>query len=77
MKKPRIVANWREAWRWHSTQALTFIALAPVIWPQLPPEAQAFITTLVPAEYHPAIITAVALVGIVLRLRDQSKKVGE
>lgn len=72
MKKPRIVANWREAYRWHSTQALTFIALAPVIWAELPPEAQAFITALVPAEYHPAIITIVAVVGIVLRLRDQS-----
>ena len=72
MQKPRLVANWRDAWRWHSTQALAFVGLAPVIWAELPPEAQAFITTLVPAQYHPAIITTVALVGIVLRLRDQS-----
>lgn len=72
MNKPRIVANWRQAWRWHSTQALAFIAMAPVIWAELPPEAKLMLSELVPAQYHPMIITAVALVGIILRLRDQS-----
>ncbi len=72
MRKPKPVSNWREAWRWHSTQALAFVGLAPVIWMELPPEAKAYIAALVPAEYHPLILTAVALFGIIGRLRDQS-----
>ena len=72
MQKPRIVKNWRDAWKWHSTQALAFIALAPMIWAELPPEAKELLTGLVPAQYHSVIITIVAVVGIVLRLRDQS-----
>lgn len=73
MKKPRVVPNWKEAYRWHSTQVLTFIAAAPLIWMELPIEAQELIRSLVPEEHHPLIITVIALVGIMLRLRDQSK----
>lgn len=72
MKLPKPVPNWKDAWRWHSTQALTFVAMAPLVWMELPPEAKAYLAALVPAEYHPLIITGVALFGIVGRMRDQS-----
>lgn len=66
-----MVKDWKRAWRWHSTQAFTFIALAPLVWMELPPEAKEYVAGLVPADYHPLIITVVALVGIIGRLRDQ------
>jgi hypothetical protein len=66
-----MVKDWKAAWRWHSTQAFTFIALAPLVWMELPPTAQEYVSSLVPAEYHPLIITVVALAGIIGRLRDQ------
>ncbi len=72
MKKPRMVSNWKQAYRWHSTQILTLIAAAPVVWMELPIEAQELIRSLVPQEHHPLIITVIAVVGIILRLRDQS-----
>lgn len=72
MKMPKLVSNWKEAWKWNSMQALTFIAALPLIWVQLPPEAHAFLSGLIPEQYHPLIITLVASVGAVLRLRDQS-----
>lgn len=72
MKKRRIVANAREAWKWHSVQILSFIAAAPFIWDSLPARAQNFLMELVPSASHDLVITIVAVVGIVLRLRDQS-----
>ena len=72
MQKPKVVKNWREALRWHSTQAFAFIAFAPLVWMELPPEAKAYLSGIVPAEYHPLIITVVALFGALGRLRDQS-----
>lgn len=66
-----MVKDWKRAWRWHSTQALAFVGLAPLVWMELPPEAKEYVAGLVPADYHPLIITVVALVGIIGRLRDQ------
>lgn len=73
MKKRVVVSNWTEAWKWHSTQVLAFIAAAPLIWAELPDTAKVFLMDLVPESMHGLIITMVAVVGIILRLRDQSK----
>jgi hypothetical protein len=62
------VENWKDAWRWHSTQALTILALAPLVWEVLPPE----LVEMLPAEWMPFVLTAVALGGLVGRLRAQS-----
>lgn len=73
MKKFRLIENWRAAWRLHSVQVLLLIAGLPAIWVQLPPDVQAYLAGWVPAEWHPLIITVVALAGVILRLRDQSR----
>lgn len=62
------VENWKQAWKWHSTQALALLALAPLVWEVLPPEFVA----LIPEDWLPFILTAVAVGGLVGRLRAQS-----
>jgi di/tricarboxylate transporter len=63
------ITNWREAWKWFSVQFLAIIAIIPIVWATLPPEAHAMI----PAEWRPWLVGALALAGIVGRLVDQSK----
>ncbi len=72
MKKPKLVAPLREAWRWHSMRILAFIAALPVVWANLPPETKQLLSELVPAQYHAWVITVVALAGMWFRLRPQS-----
>lgn len=61
------VSNWRDAWKWHSTQLFTLLAVLPVVWAELPPE----IKMLIPAEWQPYILAGLAVSGAILRLRDQ------
>lgn len=70
----KLVSNWKEAWRWNSMQALVAIAALPAIWSQLPPDVRLYLASFVPPQWHPLILTVIALVGAVLRLRDQSGK---
>lgn len=63
----RLVSNWRAWWKWTSVHVLAVLAVLPAVWPQLPPDLRASI----PAEWHPYILSALAVAGIVGRLRDQ------
>ena len=65
----KIVDDARRAWRWFSVQALAVLAVVPLIWSELPPEVQA----LVPGEWKPWVLAAVAVAGILGRLVDQDK----
>lgn len=69
MKRPRLVQNWKKAWRWHSTQALAALTLLPVLWIELPADLKSEI----PEEWMPYVVSAVALGGLFGRLKDQSK----
>ena len=64
----RLISDWRRAWRYFSTQALLALAVIPLFWEALPPEAQMFI----PYSWRPWIVAAVAIGGIAGRLVDQS-----
>lgn len=68
MKRPRLISNWRRAWRMASVQVAT-LALG---WGLLPPDTQAQLLAAVgvPAERIPAVLGALFLV---LRLVDQPK----
>lgn len=63
----KLVPDWRRVWRYYSTQALIAIAALPMIWAEMPPETRA----LIPEEWRPWIVTAVALSGIAGRLIAQ------
>lgn len=65
----RMVSDARRAWRWHSTQVLAALAVVPVVWVELPPDLKDYI----PEEWRPWIMAAVAIGGIVGRLRDQGE----
>ena len=63
----KLVDEARSAWRWTSMQVLTLLALAPIVWTQLPPDVRA----MVPQEWYPGVISLMALAGMVGRLRKQ------
>lgn len=63
----KLVSNWRSALRWHSTHALTLIAVLPIVWLELPADLKAY----VPPEWRPFVLASIAVAGIVARLRDQ------
>lgn len=64
-----LIPDWRSAWKWFSVQALAIIALIPIVWTALPPEAHAW----VPVEWRPWIVFTLAIAGIVGRLVPQSE----
>jgi hypothetical protein len=63
------VANWKDAWKWFSIQALFVIAMLPLVWAALPADAKA----LLPNGWEPWVLFALAISGIVGRLIDQNK----
>lgn len=63
----RLVQDWKDAWKWHSAQALAALALLPIVWMELPPDVKAFI----PEAWQPWIVMGLAFGGLVGRLRDQ------
>jgi hypothetical protein len=67
---PRLVSNWKSAWRWISVQVLLILAALPFVWPQIPPEVQAWI----PEAWRPWIVAAIAIGGVAGRLIPQSKQ---
>jgi protein-S-isoprenylcysteine O-methyltransferase Ste14 len=65
----KLVAGWRQAWKWFSIQAFAALALLPVVWPSLPPQ----VTGWVPEEWRPWVVVVIAAGGIAGRLIDQNK----
>ena len=63
----KLVSDARDALRWHSTQAFAALALLPLVWAELPDDLK----SMVPDEYRPWIIAALAVAGLIGRLRAQ------
>ena len=63
----KLIPDWKQAWRWHSTQIMAALAALPLVWMELPDDAKAYI----PDEWRPFIVAGLAVVGIIGRLRDQ------
>jgi len=64
-----LVADWKDAWKWFSVQALVVIAALPVIWAALPADTKA----LVPDGWEPWIFFVLAIAGVIGRLIDQNR----
>ena len=65
----KLVEGAKNAWKWHSAQALAALTLLPVVWIELPADIKA----MVPAGWEPIIVSAVAFGGLVGRLRSQNQ----
>jgi len=61
------VNDWKDAWRWHSSQLLAAITVLPLVWLELPED----IKSQIPPTWYPWIISAVGLAGVVGRVRAQ------
>jgi len=63
----KLVHDWKQVWRWHSTWIAGLLAAIPVAWVAMPPDLKRS----VPDEWLPAISGIVFLAFIVGRLRAQ------
>ena len=63
----KLVSNWRQAWRLDTVQAATALAFFSAVQADLLP----IVRSLVPPDWWPVVTGIVALLIIVLRLRDQ------
>lgn len=65
----KLVENAKAAWKWYSVQALGVLTVVPIVWIELPADIKAHI----PDEWMPYVVSAVALGGLIGRLKAQSK----
>lgn len=63
----KLVRDWRDVWRYYSTQALLAIAALQVIWVGMPYEVQA----LLPESWRPWVLVGLALSGVAGRMVKQ------
>jgi len=63
----KLVPEWRVAWRWFSVQLAAVLAALPMVWPLLPDDMKSYI----PHEWHPWIVSGMALAIIAGRLVPQ------
>ena len=68
----RIVSDWRNVWKYYSTQALVLIAALPIVWMEIPADVKA----MVPSEWHGWIVSGIALAGAASRLIKQAESDG-
>lgn len=65
----KLVEGAKNAWKWHSAQALAALTLMPIVWMELPSD----IKSLIPDGWTPYVVSVVALGGLIGRLRSQPK----
>jgi hypothetical protein len=73
--RARLVADWKDSWRWWSVRlhaAVALLALLVATVPGVPAELQAVI----PAAWRAPLVAAYSLLGIALRLVQQRKAPG-
>lgn len=63
----KLVSDWKSFWKWHSTWAMAALGALPGVWASLPPDLKEPL----PDTALWWIAGAVALAGIVGRVRDQ------
>lgn len=65
----RLISDWRQTWRYYSTQAMAAAAAVQVTWSQLPDDLKAAI----PAQWVSYGTTALMILGVLGRLIDQGE----
>ena len=70
MKKPRVVSDWRRAWKWYSVNIPTVNAAMLATWTALPEKFQSAI----PIHWLLWMAVVLLIAGVVGRLIDQKPK---
>lgn len=63
----KLVSDWRNWWKWHSSHIFALMIAAPIAWAQAP-QLQAVI----PGKYAAWIAAALGALGLIGRLHDQA-----
>lgn len=63
----KLVSDWRNVWRYYSTQFLIAIAALPLVWASIPVEVQ----MMLPEEWRPWLLSGMALAGAASRMVKQ------
>jgi hypothetical protein len=63
----KLVSDWKDFWKWHSTQIMLVFALIPAAWEQIPDDLKQS----VPEEWKPWIAAVMFVVWLLGRLRAQ------
>ncbi|QHM71369.1 hypothetical protein [Mixta intestinalis] len=71
--KLKLVKDWPDWWRWHSTKALVLLGLLPTVWLEMPPEWKAMI----PASWLQAASFIIMLLGMFSRITRQKVPPGQ
>ena len=65
----KLVDDWKDAWRWHSTWLAGAIAALPFVWAEMPDDLKAYI----PDEWQPIVAGVMFVAFMIGRLRAQPK----
>lgn len=63
----KLVDDWKNAWKWVSVHAFLVLAALPLVWLQLPQDVK----NMLPEAWRPWVLTAIAIGGILGRIKDQ------
>jgi hypothetical protein len=63
----KLVDDWKNALKWHSTQFMAALAALPIVWMELPQDLK----DKVPEDWMPLIMVMVFFAGVVARVRKQ------
>lgn len=63
----KLVSDWRNVWKYYSTQVLVAIAALPLVWASIPVEVQ----MMLPVEWRPWLLSGMALAGAASRVVKQ------
>jgi RsiW-degrading membrane proteinase PrsW (M82 family) len=69
VRKPKLVDNWKQAWKWFSVHCMTIAGAIHGAWLVLPDDMKASL----PIKYVAALTVTLMLCGVAGRLVDQEQ----
>jgi len=66
----KLVEDWRNWWKWHSTYVFAVLAVLPEVWIN-----STLLQALLPLGLVAKIAPFIALIGFALRIRDQVRRI--
>lgn len=66
----KVVSDWRQVWKYYSTQVMLGLAALPFVWSELPPDVK----DMIPPDWRVWIFSGIALAGVASRYVKQSDR---